>query len=342
VQLESAQKEIYRAQEILSTVDHQRQEAEEEAARARTTARALKEEKLVQVAREEGRRLGLEEGIQRGRDLGYQEGRAEGYEQGRSRAEDMMGRMFYDEHGSPISQTPMQYSPPSSRHTQHVPPDNWIPEQDFDARIRLPPPHEMTRPPVSRSPSPPLPQIPPEDENDDEEGEGSPALMIPAPNRHSMEHGYGSDAPRRPPRLPRRSSSPTSESSTRTSELEMLNVPPQYVSRRYDGDRLSVIPEANSAEGTPSQQTMRTSSTPVIQRQPSISEVCLLWSSEMHAEANCSHFYSSSMFHPQGRLIRRRLTFTVGLVHPQKPPLTNHRVTPTITPRTTVSQDPLR
>jgi hypothetical protein len=275
VQLESAQKEIYRAQEVLSTVEHQRQEAEAEAARARTTARALKEEKLVQVAREEGRRLGLEEGIQRGRDLGYQEGRAEGYEQGRSRAEDMMGRMFYDEHGSPISQTPMHYSPPSSRHTQDVPPDNWIPERDIDARIRLPPPHEMTRPPISRSPSPPLPPVPLEDVNDDEEGEGSPALMIPAPNRHSMDHGYGSDAPRRPPRLPRRSSSPTSESSTRTSELEMLSVPPQYVSRRYDGDRLSVIPEANSAEGTPSQQTMRTSSTPVVQRQPSISEVRL-------------------------------------------------------------------
>jgi len=58
----------------------------------------LQEEKLVQVAREEGRRLGLEEGIvERGRDLGYQEGRAAGYEQGRSRAEDMMGRMFYNE-----------------------------------------------------------------------------------------------------------------------------------------------------------------------------------------------------------------------------------------------------
>ena len=300
MQLESAQKEIYRAQEVLSTVDHQRQEAEEEAARARTTARALKEEKLVQVAREEGRRLGLEEGIQRGRDLGYQEGRAEGYEQGRSRAGDMMGRMFYDDddpddhlhhhHGSPISPTPMNYyssTPSSSRHTQHVPPDNWIPERDLDARIRLPPPHEMVRPPVSRSPSPPLPPLPAEDRrgNHDEveesssSEEGSPALMIPAPNRHSIDHhGYTSDPapPRRPPRLQRRSSSPTSESSTRTSELEMLSVPPQYVSRRYDSDRLSVIPEANSAEGTPSQQTMRTtSSTPGIQRQPSISEVCV-------------------------------------------------------------------
>jgi hypothetical protein len=51
---------------------------------------------------------------------------------------------------------------------------------------------------------------------------------------------------------------------TWSSELEMLNVPSQYLSRRYDGDRLSVITAANSAEGTPSQQTMRISSTPVV------------------------------------------------------------------------------
>ncbi|KZP05554.1 hypothetical protein FIBSPDRAFT_765695, partial [Athelia psychrophila] len=83
VQLENAQKEIYRAQEVIADVESQRQEAEADAARSRSTARALKEERLMQTAREEGRRLGLQEGMHRGRDLGYQEGRAEGYEQGR-------------------------------------------------------------------------------------------------------------------------------------------------------------------------------------------------------------------------------------------------------------------
>src|ERR1700729_3314042 len=118
----------------------------------------------------------------------------------------------------------MHYSPPSPQHP-HPPPDNWIPEQDIDARIRLPPPHEMARPPPSRSPSPPLPPVV------EEAGEGSPALMIPAPNRHSMDYGYGSDTPRRLSRLHRRSSSPTSESSTRTSELDLLHVPQQYMMR---------------------------------------------------------------------------------------------------------------
>jgi hypothetical protein len=62
VQLENAQKKIYRAQEDLSTVDHQRQAAEEDAARAHTTALALNEEKLIQMAQEEGRRMGWRRG----------------------------------------------------------------------------------------------------------------------------------------------------------------------------------------------------------------------------------------------------------------------------------------
>jgi hypothetical protein len=100
--------------------------------------------------------------------------------------------------------------------------------------------------------------------------------MIPAPNhqRSTADYGYtSSDTPRRPLRVRRRSSSPASESSTRTSELDLLNIPPQYASKGYEGDRLSVIPEANSAEGTPSQMTMTTASTPVGERQPSIREV---------------------------------------------------------------------
>ncbi|KAH0830134.1 hypothetical protein J3R83DRAFT_1481 [Lanmaoa asiatica] len=75
LQLENAQKEIFRAQDIIDQVASQRNEAEAEAARARTKARKLQEEKLVMFAREEGRRMGYKEGLSIGRRIGYDEGR---------------------------------------------------------------------------------------------------------------------------------------------------------------------------------------------------------------------------------------------------------------------------
>lgn len=82
VQLETAQREIVRGQELLDAVESQRHEAEESAARARTTARKYKEEKIVLAARQEGREQGIKEGMQRGRMLGYEDGRTAGYESG--------------------------------------------------------------------------------------------------------------------------------------------------------------------------------------------------------------------------------------------------------------------
>lgn len=76
LQLENAQREIFRAQDIINQVSSQRNEAEAEAARARTKARKLQEEKLVMLAREEGRRQGYREGLMKGRSLGYYEARA--------------------------------------------------------------------------------------------------------------------------------------------------------------------------------------------------------------------------------------------------------------------------
>ncbi|THH31921.1 hypothetical protein EUX98_g2291 [Antrodiella citrinella] len=86
LQLDNAQRELRRAQELLDAVERQRVAAEEEAARARGMARKLKEEKVIQVARDEGRKLGIEEGIARGRAMGYEEGRAAGFARGRSSA----------------------------------------------------------------------------------------------------------------------------------------------------------------------------------------------------------------------------------------------------------------
>lgn len=70
-QLHNAQGEILRAQEILRVVEGQRDEADAAAARARTTARELNQERLVNAAREEGRQLGFEAGLRRGQQLGF-------------------------------------------------------------------------------------------------------------------------------------------------------------------------------------------------------------------------------------------------------------------------------
>lgn len=73
LQLDNAQKEILRAQDVLKAIEAQRDEAEAAAVSARSKARRLNEERLIDLAREEGRRLGFEEGVRRGRRMGYRE-----------------------------------------------------------------------------------------------------------------------------------------------------------------------------------------------------------------------------------------------------------------------------
>jgi hypothetical protein len=132
LQLENAQKEINKAQDILQTVEEQRDDAEASAARARDTARKLNEARLVEQAREEGRRLGFEEGIRRGRELGFDDGRNLNYDDG---------------------DTGMRTIPPG-------PVDRML-EGTYDAeydRGNTPsgsPPRIITTPEVIRAPSPP-------------------------------------------------------------------------------------------------------------------------------------------------------------------------------------------
>ncbi|KAF8801091.1 hypothetical protein BYT27DRAFT_7262318 [Phlegmacium glaucopus] len=66
-QLNIAQAEIRRAQEIVDKVDQQRADAEDEARRGREKVRKLTEARAVELAMEEGRRLGYEEGVRQGR-----------------------------------------------------------------------------------------------------------------------------------------------------------------------------------------------------------------------------------------------------------------------------------
>ncbi|KAI0722329.1 hypothetical protein C8T65DRAFT_565060 [Cerioporus squamosus] len=66
VQLDNAQREILRGSDLLKDIEAQRDSAEASAARARSTARRLKEQQLMMQAREEGRREGYQEGLRRG------------------------------------------------------------------------------------------------------------------------------------------------------------------------------------------------------------------------------------------------------------------------------------
>ena len=278
---------------MLHVVDVQRYQAEEEAARARTAARTLNEEKMIQLAREEGRKIGILEGLERGRHLDFYEGPAASYAPARFRAENPVEEQEeeYLEGDEADSRTPsphslndsvshfnapsVEYLPPSPpqfrnppdsvaeiaqrvpsvgqihptvihrltpppRHPYvNIPPEGYIPATGLDSVIRLPPPHELSRPPPTpqRSPSPPLPPIP--------EGEGEP-LMIPASSPTPTlprpinptpvrSHGVG------------RQSSPESNSTT-ISQFDMVKDPPRFNGRRSP---MSVIPEVRSVHTSP-------------------------------------------------------------------------------------------
>ncbi|KAG5650392.1 hypothetical protein H0H81_012393 [Sphagnurus paluster] len=73
IQLDQAQRELQRHQIIIQTAEAQRANAEASASQARAIARELTNERLVGLAREEGRKLGYLEGVQQGRMLGYGE-----------------------------------------------------------------------------------------------------------------------------------------------------------------------------------------------------------------------------------------------------------------------------
>ena len=70
LQLENAQQEIYKAQDILHRVEDERDDAAAEATEARDTARRYREEHVVYLAREEGRKMGYLQGL-RHAQMGY-------------------------------------------------------------------------------------------------------------------------------------------------------------------------------------------------------------------------------------------------------------------------------
>ncbi|TFY68188.1 hypothetical protein EVJ58_g1160 [Rhodofomes roseus] len=125
MQLENAQREINKAQQIIDMVEAQRIEAEEVAARARTTARKLKEEKLATLAREEGRREGYEEGLAQGRSLGFEEGRSEGYARGRAAAARSVRRYADELVESPVDERSVVDEPGTQQAGSGSSPDEY-------------------------------------------------------------------------------------------------------------------------------------------------------------------------------------------------------------------------
>lgn len=115
LQYDNAQREIFKAQELIDQIEAERQDAEAAAARARSTARKLKEQNLIILAREEGRQLGYQEGLATGRRMAFEErvGASEYTEDSASEDE-----VLLSEHPSNIrlrSPTPGAHSRPSSR-----------------------------------------------------------------------------------------------------------------------------------------------------------------------------------------------------------------------------------
>lgn len=120
-----------------------------------------------------------------------------------------------------------------SRHSHiSIPPDGYIPSLDADHQIRIPPPHEFSRPPPTpeRMQSPPLPRVPDQD----------PLPIRPRTTGSQRTH-------RNNPQ-----SSPGSNSTT-LSQFDMVN-DPEYVSTRRSP--LSVIPEVLSTHTSPNPQSL--------------------------------------------------------------------------------------
>lgn len=156
IQYDNAQREIFKAQELIDQIEAERQEAEAAAARARSTARKLKEQNLIIMAREEGRQLGYQEGLATGRRMAYDERSRDGYTEESDSGEDAI----LPDHPSNIrlrSPTPGTGSRPSSRPpaTRQPPPAPPPPMRLPSTTVRPRQPSQAGPPPIRLDVTPP-------------------------------------------------------------------------------------------------------------------------------------------------------------------------------------------
>jgi hypothetical protein len=95
--LDNAHGEIRRAQQMLQDQEQLRYDAETSAARARDNARLMKQRRLVDLAREQGRKIGYNEGIQAGQRIGYHDDRSSTEDGGYYQNEGARFREMFDE-----------------------------------------------------------------------------------------------------------------------------------------------------------------------------------------------------------------------------------------------------
>ncbi len=95
--LDHAHEEIRRSQQMLRDQEQLRYEAEATAARDRDKARLIKQRRVIDLAREQGRKIGYNEGIQVGQRFGYHESRSPTADEGFYQNEGPRFREIFDE-----------------------------------------------------------------------------------------------------------------------------------------------------------------------------------------------------------------------------------------------------
>ncbi|KAF9077656.1 hypothetical protein BDP27DRAFT_483554 [Rhodocollybia butyracea] len=286
-QLLAAQSDIDKARNVVKDIDERRVQAERDAAKYKRSARELREERLLFVAREEGRRMGFREGLQRARaEVGFFDIAEDGFvtpPTGTSLDDmDEDGNSFYnddvDQEPEPVPQ-PMPADPPGAHQPQRYP---QAPLQENLAPISLPPSngtgqiHPTIVHNMPLSPRHPPASIPPDGMIPVDDPSG--LIMLPPPHELSPAppimglppHQIPEDEPRIvPPPGSRRSSiypshseyhpgqyyrgqSSPESNSTAMSQFDILTEPNMMANI----SPMSVIPEVASAFTSPSAPSM--------------------------------------------------------------------------------------
>lgn len=295
------QQEIFKAQEVVQSIDEQRARAEQNVFKYRGMVRKFRDEKIIYMAMQEGKRVGYAEGMEAGttgftnhirtnwdgRELSDDEdltdteelyiSRQERRRQETDRPPSVASEMSNQTHQSavpmphppsrppsrpqsaprPASPNPRPIPPqssgpihptiihnsvlsPSQSHVD-IPPEGYIPQLE-DGKILMPPPHGLSRTPLTPEPPmsppmlPPLSQFPPPE---------TPGPRARSDSGRSIKsyRSHRSNKPRKSHRVP----SPTESNDSSIAGHPLMQGP----SSAGAYSPMSVIPEARSNEQSP-------------------------------------------------------------------------------------------